>query len=78
MLSAIVDNFTSEERRAVIKRRLVDDDSRSFRLDAFHNALNGRLAEVVGVGFLIVKRYTPTTISLCFFSLSEEYVSLLP
>ena len=46
----IVNNLATEESAAVFKCRLVDDDLCSLGLDAFHDSLNGRLAEVVGVG----------------------------
>ena len=39
----------AEERGAVLKRRLIDDDLRSLCLDALHDALNAALAEVVRV-----------------------------
>ena len=37
----------SEEGRAVFEGRFVDDDLGTFSLYAFHNALDGALAEVV-------------------------------
>ena len=47
----VVDDFAAEEGGAVFERRLVDDDLGAFGLDAFHHALDGGLAEVVGVRF---------------------------
>ncbi len=46
----VVDDAAAEEGGAVSKGRLVDDDLGAFGLDALHHALDGRLAEVVGVG----------------------------
>ena len=46
----VVDNLAAEEGRAVGKSRLIDDDFGSLSLDALHDALDGGLAEVVGVG----------------------------
>ena len=45
----VAHNATAEEGGAVGKGGLVDDDFGSLSLDAFHDALNGRLAEVVAV-----------------------------
>ena len=42
---------TAEEGGAVFEGGLVDDDLGAFGLNALHHALDGRLAEVVGVGF---------------------------
>lgn len=47
----IVDDFAAEEGFSVFKRRLIDDNFGAFCFDAFHHALYGALAEVVGVGF---------------------------
>ena len=49
-LVEVIDNLGTEECRAVLKCRLVDDDLRTLGLDALHHALDGTLAEVVGVG----------------------------
>ena len=48
-LLEVVDDLGAKERRPVLKRRLVDDDRRAFRLDALHDALDRRLPEVVAV-----------------------------
>ena len=47
----IVYNFGPEEGCVVVERRFVYYYFRAFGLDAFHHALNGRLAEVVAVRF---------------------------
>ena len=47
----IVDDLAAEEGRAIGKSWLVDNDFSTLGLDALHDALDGRLAEVVGVGF---------------------------
>ena len=46
----IVYDFASKESGAVLQSRLVDDHSCTLCLDTLHDALDGRLAEVVGVG----------------------------
>ena len=46
----IVNDLAAEKSAAVFKCRLVDDNLCSLCFDAFHDSLNGRLAEVVGVG----------------------------
>ena len=46
----VVDHARAEEGGAVLERRLVDDHSGTLGLDAFHHALDRRLAEVVTVG----------------------------
>lgn len=46
----VVDHLAAEKSAAVFKCRLVDDNLCALCLDAFHDSLNGRLAEVVGVG----------------------------
>ena len=48
-LCQVVDHLTAEECGAVFKGWLVDDDLGTLCLDTFHDALNGRLAEVVAV-----------------------------
>ena len=47
----VVDYETAKEGRAIFKSWLIDDDIGSLCLNALHDALYGRLAEVVGVGF---------------------------
>ena len=47
----IVAHERSEERGAIGQSRLLDYDLRSFGLDTLHHTLNGRLAEIIGVGF---------------------------
>ena len=46
----VVDDFAAEEGVTVLERWLVDDDLGTLGLDALHYALDGALAEVVGVG----------------------------
>ena len=48
-LGQVVDHAGAEEGGAVGEGGLVDDDGGALGLDALHHALNGRLAEVVGV-----------------------------
>lgn len=48
-LFQIVDNFASEEGRAVFQSRFVDYYRSTFSFDPFHDSLNGRLTEIVGV-----------------------------
>lgn len=50
-LGEVVYNQATEEGGAVFEGGLVDDDLGALGLDTFHYALDGRLAEVVGVGF---------------------------
>ena len=50
-LGKIIDYEAAEESAAIFKGWLIDDDIGSLSLDALHDALYGRLAEVVGVGF---------------------------
>lgn len=45
----VVDYFAAEERFAVLESWFIDDDFGTLCLDAFHDALDGTLAEVVGV-----------------------------
>lgn len=45
----VVYDAAAEEGGAVGERGLVDDYLGAFGLDALHDALDGRLAEVVGV-----------------------------
>lgn len=40
-LGEVVDHFAAEECAAVFKRWFVDDDCRTFGLDALHHALDG-------------------------------------
>lgn len=49
-LVQIVDNLAAKEGSAILQSRLVDDHSRAFCLDALHDALDRRLAEVIRVG----------------------------
>ena len=46
----VVDDLAAEEGGAVLQGGLVNDDGGALGLDAFHNALDGALAEVVAVG----------------------------
>ena len=46
----IVHHFAAEEGSAILQSRLIDDNCRALGLDTLHDALNGRLTEVVGVG----------------------------
>ena len=48
-LCQVVDHLAAEECGAVFKGWLVDDDLSTLSLDTLHDALNGRLAEVVAV-----------------------------
>ena len=45
----VVYHLAAKEGRAVLQRRLVDDDGRALGLDPLHDALNGGLPEVVRV-----------------------------
>ena len=45
----VIDDFAAEERFAILESRFIDDDFGTLGLDAFHDALDGTLAEVVGV-----------------------------
>lgn len=45
----VVDYARAEECGAVLEGGFVDDDCGAFGFDAFHDSLNGGLAEVVGV-----------------------------
>ena len=45
----IVDDFAAEECFAVLESRFIDDDFGTLGLDAFHDALDGTLSEVVGI-----------------------------
>ena len=47
----VVDNEAAKECGAVLEGGLVDDDLGALGLDALHHALDGGLAEVIGVGF---------------------------
>lgn len=47
----VVDDLTAEEGAAVLEGGLVDNDVGSFGFDALHDALDGALTEIVGVGF---------------------------
>lgn len=49
-LVQIVDNLAAKEGSAILQSRLIDDNCRALGLDTLHDALNGRLTEVVGVG----------------------------
>ena len=46
----VVDDETAEEGGAVFEGGFVDDDLGALCLDALHDALDGALAEVVGIG----------------------------
>ena len=48
-LLEVVDDEAAEKGGAVFKGGFVDDDLGTFGLDALHHALDGGLAEVVGV-----------------------------
>lgn len=50
-LLQIVDDERTEESSSILKRRLIDNDLRSLGLHALHHTLDGRLTEIVGVGF---------------------------
>ena len=45
----VVHHLAAEKRAAVFQCRFIDDDLRTFGLDALHHALDARLAEVVRV-----------------------------
>lgn len=45
----VVDDFAAEERFAVLESWFIDDDFGTLGLDAFHDALDGTLAEVVRI-----------------------------
>ena len=47
----VVHDLAAKERTAVFKCWLIYDDLCALCLDTFHNALNGRLAEVIAVRF---------------------------
>ena len=47
----VIDNFAAKEGATLFQCWLIDDDLSTLCLDTFHDALNGRLAEVVGIGF---------------------------
>ena len=50
-LGEVIDYEATEEGTAIFEGWLIDDNIGSLSLDALHDALNGRLTEVVGVGF---------------------------
>ena len=45
----VVDDLGAEEGFSIVKGGFVDDDFGTLGLDAFHNALDGTLTEVVAV-----------------------------
>lgn len=45
----VIDDFAAEERFAVLESWFIDDDFGTLCLDAFHDALDGTLSEVVGI-----------------------------
>lgn len=47
----VVNDLAAEEGAAVLEGGLVDNDVGSFGFDALHDALDGALTEIVGVGF---------------------------
>ena len=49
-LGEVVNNEAAEEGTAVFKGWFIDDNIGTLCLDALHDTLYGRLAEVVGVG----------------------------
>lgn len=49
-LGEIVDYAASKEGGAIRESRFVDDEGCALRLNTLHDALDGRLTEVVGVG----------------------------
>ena len=49
--SQVIDNLAAEEGATLFECWLINDDLRTLCLDTFHDALNGRLAEVIGIGF---------------------------
>ena len=48
-LDKVINHLAAKEQAAVFKGRLVDNDLGTFGFDAFHNALDGTLTEVIGV-----------------------------
>lgn len=50
-LGQVINDEAAEETGAVFKGGLVDDDMRTFGLDALHHTLDGRLTKVVTIGF---------------------------
>ena len=79
----IVYDYRSEEGTAIFQCGLVDDDAGTFGLNAFHDALNGTLAEVVAVrlhrqpvysddALLFVRRIECTTIVIVVISYPKE------
>ena len=47
--SEVVHDLAAEERGPILQRRLIDNHLGALGLDALHNALDGALAEVVGI-----------------------------
>lgn len=47
----IIDYFAAKEGGAVFQGRLINDDRSALCFDTLHDALDGGLAEVVGIGF---------------------------
>ena len=45
----VIDYAASEEGAAIFQCRFIDDYLRPFCFDSFHDALDGRLAEVVRI-----------------------------
>lgn len=50
-LGEVIDYETAEEGASVFKSWLINDNIGTLGLDTLHDALNGRLAEVVGTRF---------------------------
>ena len=67
----VIDYPTAKECGAVLEGWLIDDDLCTFRLDALHDALDGRLAEVVGIGLHgeTIDTYHAGVLSLCIITL---------
>ena len=47
----VIDYFAAKEDAAIFECWLINDHLCTLYLDTLHDALNGRLAEVVGIGF---------------------------
>ena len=45
----VIHHLAAEERAAIFECRFIDDDFGTLGLDAFHDALDGTLAEVVRI-----------------------------
>ena len=47
----VIDYFAAKEGAAIFECRLIDNDLSALCLDTLHDTLDGRLAEVIGIGF---------------------------